>query len=545
MDQDAERCLTQYYSAFTGENRPFVEVVRDCKLRVMRNEMASELNVLAREAAAIAYQQPKTADFTQNVLRRALREIVACFPVYRTYVDGRRQELTAEDRRDLVWALKRARCNETDIDASVFDFLEALLTAALASEVRSGYSRHSVLRCAMKFQQYSGPVMAKGLEDTAFYRYNRFVALNEVGAQPDVFGIKISAFHKTNSQRAKFWPHSMVTTSTHDSKLGEDARARLAVISEIPHQWMTQTRLWSHILRTRHGDVEAIAPPDRNDEYLFYQLLVGSWPPEVRNREDVAAGRLGDYPGRLKQTVRKSIREAKVHSTWAAPNLPYEDSVMSFVDGALDSGQSSTFLDAFLPFQQQVARFGVDNSLVQTALKLTVPGVPDIFQGSELWNLNLVDPDNRRPVDYKHRIALLDELDAGQPPGAELMSHWQDGAVKLFLTSRILRLRAADPELFWDGDYEPLLTSGPKADWVFGFSRIYRNRGLLVIAARFPAKRALDPGWKGTTIATPDRLGGKTFLNPITGARFGSADLEVALDLLFEEWPVAILITEP
>jgi (1->4)-alpha-D-glucan 1-alpha-D-glucosylmutase len=505
--------------------------------------MASELNVLAREAARVAREHPRTADFTQNVLRRAIREIVACFPVYRTYVDWEGCA-TAEDRRDLNWAMKQARANDTDIDPTVFDFVGDLLSGDLVAHSRSGFSRHAVLRCAMKLQQYSGPVMAKGLEDTAFYRYNRLIALNEVGGYPDIFGSSVSAFHRANEQRLRFLPHSMLTTSTHDTKRGEDARARLAVLSEMPEVWAKQTRLWSKLLRARRADIQATAPPEQNDEYLFYQMLLGSWPVELMSVEDFQGPSLGQYLGRLREAMRKSIREAKVHSTWASPNVTYENAVMDFIDGALDPESSSAFLSEFLPFALRIAQLGVENSLVQTALKLTAPGVPDTYQGSELWELSMVDPDNRRPVDYASRAAMLKRLDETRPSIRSLMHEWQSGAVKLFLTSRILRLRAAEPELFAEGGYEPLLATGSKAECICGFTRRKGSRAVVVITALFPARRQREPGWPSTSIALPQELSQVTFRSLFSEARLPASDLEEALDFAFDESPVAVLIVD-
>lgn len=543
IDPEGENALSSYYAEFTGERRAFSDIVRECKMRIMRNELASELNVLAREAARVAWEQPETADFTWNVLRRAIREIVACFPVYRIYVDEQ-DGPTSDDRRDLTWAMKLARTNETAIDSSVFDFLEAVLSGDLVAKGRSGFSRHAVLRCAMKLQQYSGPVMAKGLEDTAFYRYYRFIALNEVGGYPDHFGIPVATFHKTVAQRARFWPHSMLTTSTHDTKRGEDTRARLAVLSEIPEQWAKQVRLWSHILRARRGDIEATAPPDRNDEYMFYQLLLGSWPAGIGNGGDIDETALREYADRLKQAMRKSIREAKVHSTWARPNPEYEDAVLAFIDGALDPRESQAFLATFLPFQQHVARLGIENSLVQTTLKMTAPGVPDVYQGAELWDLSMVDPDNRRPVDYERRMRMLDELDADQPSICSLLNRWEDGAAKLFVTSRLLRFRAARPDLFDSGAYEPIPAAGPKADCICGFARTTESGAALIITARFPAKRECNPGWGGTTLALPQQLAARTFRNIFTGARICARDIESAPDVVFHELPVAVFATD-
>ncbi|HTA47613.1 MAG TPA: malto-oligosyltrehalose synthase [Bryobacteraceae bacterium] len=543
VDPDGENGITACYTEFTGKRRAFAEIVRDSKMRIMRNELGSELNVLAREAARVAWERPETADFTWNVLRRAIREIVSCFPVYRIYVDEE-DALTSEDRRDLTWAMKQARFGDNGIDPSVFDFLEALLSGDLVAKGRSGFSRHAVLRCAMKLQQYSGPVMAKGLEDTAFYQYNRFIALNEVGGYPDHFGTTIANFHKTVTQRARFWPHSMLATSTHDTKRGEDTRARLAVLSEIPEQWAKQVRVWSHVLRARRGDIEAAGPPDRNDEYLLYQLLLGSWPPGIALQDGFNEAALRNYTERLKQAMRKSIREAKVHSTWARPNAEYEDAVLAFIDGALDPHESQAFFAAFLPFQQQVARLGVENSLVQTVLKLTAPGVPDIYQGAELWDFSLVDPDNRRPVDFRHRKRLLDDLDAHKPSIRDLTERWQDGALKLFVISRTLRFRAANPDLFERGGYEALLSAGPKAECICGYARIDGNRAALVIVARFPARRKANPEWHDTSLAIPPQLASATFRNIFTGKRLCARDVEVALDLVFDVLPVAVFEME-
>jgi (1->4)-alpha-D-glucan 1-alpha-D-glucosylmutase len=528
IDPAGEEAFTRIYQEWTGEQRPFGEIVRDCKLRIMKNEMAGELDVLARDASRVARQNPRTADFTTNVLRRAIREVIACFPVYRVYIDNEGLP-SEEDRRDLNWAMKRARANENTLDPTVFDFVHGLLSGDLVSGEHPGFSRHAVLRCAMKAQQYSGPVMAKGLEDTAFYRYNRFIALNEVGGDPDQFGVSVGGFHKANAQRAKRWPRSMLTTGTHDTKRGEDVRARLAVLSEMPQEWAAQVAAWSRILRARRGDIEATAPPDRNDEYLIYQLLVGTWPVQSDP----------SYTERLKQAVCKSLREAKIHTTWAAPNHAYEDAVLSFVDGALNTEESGAFFSAFLPFQERVARLGVENSVVQTTLKLTSPGVPDIYQGGELWDLSLVDPDNRRPVDYERRICLLERNPASM---RELLQNWHDGAVKLHVTARILRHRAADPDLFALGEYRPLTASGPKSDCICAFERHHDGRSVVVAVALFPARRAADPDWSGTTIQLPPHLQTPRLRNLLTAAEVGVDDAQLYAGTVFRELPAAVLV---
>ena len=491
IDPAGEDGFSEAYAVFAGDMPSFSDIVRQSKLRIMENEMASELNVLARDAARVARQNPRTEDFTRNILSRALKEVIASFPVYRTYVDSDDPPSEA-DRRDLDWAVAQARQQDPDLDTSAFDFVHALLSGDLVAEPGSGFSRHAALRTAMKAQQYSGPVMAKGLEDTAFYRFNRFVALNEVGGHPDEFGIGVGAFHYANRHRAEHWPHAMLGTSTHDTKRGEDTRARLAVLSEMPQEWARQVQAWSRLLRARRGDVEGTAPPDRNDEYLFYHLLVGTWPVDLLSGVTDGALLVG-YVERLKATMVKSMREAKVHTTWAAPNRASEDAMLSFVEDALDLSRSTAFFDSFLPFVRDVARFGARNSLVQTALKLTSPGVPDIYQGSELWDLSMVDPDNRRPVDYGLRQRALDDVLAAlasDRPAAirRFMQNWQDGRLKLAAIATLLDYRRTHEALFADGSYEAVTAEGPEADQICAFLRQRDDALMLTAAVRFPAR---------------------------------------------------------
>ena len=324
-------------------------MVRACKIRIMDAEMASELNTLARDAARIARSNRRTCDFTNNILHAALKEIVARFPVYRTYVDG--AQPAPEDRRDIDWAITQARRQENAPDGSVFDFLHSLLTTDLIAEPRSGFSRHAVVRFAMKVQQYSGPVMAKGLEDTAFYRFNRLVSLNEVGGHPDHFGVSVAAFHQANVERAKRWPHAMLGTPTHDTKRGEDTRARLHVLSEIPDDWERHIQTWSRVVRARRGDVQGSAPPARNDEYVLYQLLLGALPAALTEVDHLNPDAMATLRARVEGATIKSVREAKVHSSWAAPNVIYEEALTSFLHDCLDTSRSNPFLDSFRSFQ--------------------------------------------------------------------------------------------------------------------------------------------------------------------------------------------------
>ncbi|MCQ8239966.1 malto-oligosyltrehalose synthase [Rhizosaccharibacter radicis] len=537
VDPAAEQAFDDFYRSFSGLHTPFEHIVRACKIRIMENEMASELNVLGRDAGRLARQNPVTADFTRHVLERAIKQIVASFPVYRTYIDMEGAQ-TEADRRDLDWAMAQARRADSSIDPSVFDFLQKTLSGNLVAEPRSGFSRTAVLRFAMKLQQYSGPVMAKGLEDTAFYRYNRFVALNEVGGEPDRFGVSAATFHRANGLRARHWPHAMLGTSTHDTKRGEDTRARLAVLADIPDEWQRQVTTWSRLLRARRGDVEGNAPPDRNDEYLLYQLLVGSWPVELLEEPDEAG--LQAYGERIKGALEKSMREAKLHSTWTSPDTAYEDAMQGFARDALSSGRNS-FLAAFLPFAGKVARLGVRNSLAQAVMKLTVPGMPDIYQGCEMWDLSLVDPDNRRPVDYAVREAALAALEGelADPGGRgaklrELLEHWQDGRIKLAVTTLLLQLRREMPALFEGGGYEPLPVEGEQSDAALAWVREADGQRLVTLVSRFPGRETVGDSPAGSHVALPPGR----WLNWLTGTEIDGGD--VAVGTALEGLPVAV-----
>jgi (1->4)-alpha-D-glucan 1-alpha-D-glucosylmutase len=498
IDPSAESELSDSYRAFAGANDSFEAIALASKLRIMDNEMASELGSLGHAATRLARRNPTTADLTRSILTRAIKAIVACFPVYRTYVDLS-GALTEADRRDVAWAIARARRLDPDIHASAFDFLERLLTGEPKEPGEGGIGRTAALRFAMKMQQFSGPVMAKGVEDTAFYRYNRFIALNEVGGAPDRFGVAPSLFHKANAQCTEHWPHAMLATATHDTKRGEDARARLAALSEVPEEWRRQVTSWSRLVRARLGDVEGGAPPDRDDEYMFYQMLIGSWPFELL--EAPTAKGLESYRNRLHGALEKALREGKQRSNWAAPNREYEAAMHAFVQEALRA--EGGFLTSFLPFVERIARLGVQNSLVQTALKLMAPGVPDIYQGCEFWDLSLVDPDNRRAVDYREREAALAKLaprlgrdkDHAELLGS-LCTAWRDGRIKLAVTALLLALRRDCAELFARGDYLPIEMAGENADWALGFVRTLGDRRLAVLAARFPAHREQKPDWR-------------------------------------------------
>lgn len=534
-DPRGEEALDACYAGFTGQAQPFAETVRSCKLWIMDNEMASELNVLAREAARIAASNPRSADFTRNLLHRALKAIVAAFPVYRTYVDD--DGATATDRRDIDWAFAVARRADPALDGSVFDFLHRLMTGDAVAQPGSGFSRHDVVRFAMRVQQYSGPVMAKGLEDTAFYRFNRFLAANEVGGHPDRLGVSVSAFHETNLRRARETPHAMLATSTHDTKRGEDTRARLAVLAELADEWAAVVPLWSRMLRAGEAGSDIVLPPDRNDEYAFYQLLLGAWPPGLAIDDPEGLARFRE---RIAAAMLKAMREAKVHTTWAAPEPVYEDAVAAFIERALDGARAKPFLESFLVFQERVAGLGVLNSLVQTAIKLTVPGVPDIYRGAELWDFSLVDPDNRLPVDFALRQSMLRDDASRQPLPSEMLENWSDGRAKLALTRRLLAHRSSDPQLYMSGGYEALQVSGAANDAVIAYARRWEGRMILVALRRFPSRSCVDmPGTLGCALqpGDPDR-----WTDLVSGREVSAIQDLLPLEDILSQLPVAVFV---
>ena len=539
VDTRGEEAFTRFYESFTGDATPFRRIVHGCKLRIMDNEMASELNVLGRDAGRVAQQNPQTADFTRNLLQRAIREVVAGFPVYRTYVD-RAGKPTDSDRRDLDWAIASARRAAPELPRSVFDFLHRLLSTDIVAEPHSGFSRNAVIRLAMKLQQYSGPVMAKGLEDTAFYRYNRFVALNEVGGEPEIFGITPQFFHRQNAQRERSLPHAMLGTSTHDTKRGEDTRARLAVLSSMGDDWQRQVQSWSRMLRARRGDLDGTAAPDRNDEYLLYQLLIGAWPVALLDAAAIDAEELDSFAKRIAGALEKSVREAKLHSSWSAPDTAYENALQGFAADALDA-QRPAFLGAIIPFAERVARLGVDNSLAQTVLKLTLPGMPDIYQGADMWDLSLVDPDNRRPIDYAHRQTVLAAVErdlAVDRRGTmrRLYADWKSGAIKLAVTASLLELRKRHEQLFANGSYEAVEIVGDDA---IGFSRHSGDNDLVVLASRFPAMSE-DRGWSEDAMAAG--LRGDTWTDALSGVAHDVREGDgLPLARAFADLPVAVL----
>ena len=518
--------MKRVYERFTRQTLPFADVVYECKKLISGTALASELMVLAHALNRLSEGNRRARDFTLNSLLIAIREAVACFPVYRAYVSS--AGVTESDRQMIETALARARRRNPAMEPSVFDFLRrVLLPGDNAEEVPPEEVRQR-LDFAMKFQQYTGPVQAKGLEDTAFYRYNRLLSLNEVGGDPQRFGGVPAQFHEANRQRLRRWPSALLATATHDTKRGEDARARLNVLSEVPHEWRRALFQWRRINAGNHASVDGEPAPDANDEYLFCQALLGAWPaePEVRSAP-------GDLVERLRHYMLKAVKEAKVHTSWINPHEGYDRAVADFVDKTLTGRRAVNFLKSFLPFQQRIARLGMVNSLAQLVLKVVCPGVPDFYQGTELWDLSLVDPDNRRPVDFGRRQRLLADLEPAlcqaspRPAGdvTELLQHWPDGRIKLLVTACGLQLRRRMAEVFLQGEYLPLEATGEQAKHVIGVARRLEEQVVIAIVPRLTASLAatdlpLGPNtWQGTRLALPAGIRTTLFRNVITHER--------------------------
>jgi (1->4)-alpha-D-glucan 1-alpha-D-glucosylmutase len=562
VDRRNENALDEIYRRFIRERRDpqsFGDIAYASKKRILHETMSGDINSLGHQLNRFSELNRHTRDFTLYNLISTIKEVIACFPVYRTYVSAH-EPVSDHDRRYIARAIECAKRRAPGMTSLAFDFIERLLlkqTPAFTPEACDARARF-----AGKFQQITSPVAAKGLEDTALYQYVRLVSLNEVGSDPTIFGLDAADVHDWMRRRQAAWPGALSTTSTHDTKRGEDVRARIDVLSEIPGAWKTAVAKWRALNRRHKTDVGVLAP-DPVDEYLLYQTLIGAWPFEtdVRTEESLRV-RLQDY-------MRKAMREAKRRTSWITPNEDYESAVLRFVAAILDRRRSAPFLHVFLPFQARVAELGMYTSLAQLTIKLTAPGVPDFYQGTEFWDLSLVDPDNRRPVDYEKRRQALaalkgcatDNVGGGSAVAqafrpadvAELLEHRRDGRVKLFVTARGLHARSACRDLFERGEYVALTATGPRRESVFAFARTLDGRQAITIVPRLIAMLIPDaatlpvgrPVWGDTRVPLADARA-RRFRDAFTGATFDTEEIDglptLAVGDVLARFPVAVLL---
>jgi (1->4)-alpha-D-glucan 1-alpha-D-glucosylmutase len=499
VDPLGEAPLTALYQAFTGDHDDYVRIARDSKHMVLRDILGSDVNRLAALFLEICERHRRYRDYTRHELTEALREAIIAFPVYRTYVQPEAGEAGPDDAAVIHQALEAAEKTRPDLDPTLLHFLRDILLGRIPGRLEA--------ELLLRFQQLTGPVMAKGIEDTAFYRYGRFVALNEVGGAPDRFGVSVDEFHAANLTASRRSPHGLLATSTHDTKRGEDVRARLALLSEIPGRWSEAVTRWSALAqRHRRGDW-----PDRVMEYVFYQTLVGAWP-------------LGE--DRALQYVEKASREAKHYTSWTAPNDAYDAALQAFVKGCLGD---SAFMESVHEFTEPLVEPGRATSLAQTLLKLTAPGVPDIYQGTELWALHLVDPDNRTPVDYEQRRLLLEAVERATL--AEILGRADEGLPKLWVVRQALHARRREPDVFDEGAYEPLSARGARAGHVVAFVRGARA---LTVVPRLVL--TLGGDWADTTLDLP----AGSWHDELTGADMRGGAVRLAE--LLGRFPVALLV---
>jgi (1->4)-alpha-D-glucan 1-alpha-D-glucosylmutase len=485
VDSRAEAKLEALYRKYTEDGADFHSLVYASKKKILETSLVSELNALTHRLKAIATQTRQGMDMTFRQLHSVLAELIAAFPVYRTYVTETSLGLSALESEQIAEAVARVRTFAPSLEPAALEFVEGLLRLNVPADL-DAEGQQRCRQFVMRFQQLTGPVMAKGLEDTAFYNYNRLISLNEVGGEPNRFAVSVEAFHDYNLRQAEHWPHSLLATATHDTKRGEDVRARLNVLSEMPEPWREAVTRWTRLNESKKPLVNGEPAPRPNDEYLLYQTLVGAWPDDGHTESG-----LKGFADRVCAYMSKAMKEAKTRTNWTNPNVDYEKAVLSFAGQLLVPG-ANPFLEDFFPLQRRAAFFGRFNSLSQTLLKLTSPGVPDFYQGTELWDLSLVDPDNRRPVDYSLRRRLLEKLkgEFGEAAAGldaffkRLLESDSSGEAKLFLIWRGLQFRLQNRALFELGNYVALSASGSRREHVCAFARTHGDSTCITVVPR-------------------------------------------------------------
>jgi (1->4)-alpha-D-glucan 1-alpha-D-glucosylmutase len=516
--------LDEIWRQISNQSPRLEPVVKEAKRRVLETLLTSEFTVLARLLARIASGHYSTRDYSADSLREALELYVLHFPVYRTYLTMAGP--SEHDRALISQTIAQARADWFAADDGIFDFLRDTLTMDLIKQAGTAHSAPRVRRFALKVQQFTGPLMAKSLEDTAFYRYHRLLALNEVGGDASAKGLSVEAFHATMQARGKEWPHGMTATATHDTKRGEDARARLAALTEIAGEWTSTAARWK-VLNAPHLIMDGnIRAPSVTSEYMLYQTLLGAWPLDGQDET---------FSDRMQAYALKAAREGKQETSWLNPNEAYETGLSTFIAKILDRSASAEFLDSLATLARRLALLGALNSLSQLTLKATLPGVPDFYQGTEFWDLSMVDPDNRRPVDFAERSATLSALRA--PDWEGLAASWADGRLKLAWTAHLLKLRTELADVFTHGDYQPLAVEGLHRDHVIAFARRRgRDAAIIVVARHFAPFSQAGRVWPSAA-----QFDATISLDGFSVERVGDNDHALDLSTLFQSLPAAVL----
>jgi (1->4)-alpha-D-glucan 1-alpha-D-glucosylmutase len=545
------------YTRVLGHTSDPDEIIYRSKLQVMQTALASEVYALTNLLSRIAASNRRARDFTDNILETVLRQTIAAFPVYRTYIDDR-GEYGERDVAFLRFAIARAKRLNPDVDASAFDFLRETLLLQNTSPAAKQKPDPRILYFALKFQQLTGPVMAKGVEDTAFYVYTRFLSSNEVGGSAKSFGISLQTLHQSSQERLKHSPDTMLTTSTHDTKRSEDVRNRLNVLSELPQVWSSAVHRWQRMnAKFKQKLDDGRIAPDNNEEYLLYQTILGAWPWQMESKEDRES-----YVNRIKEYSSKALSEAKVNLSWINPDPQYMKAVHAFIDAILMPAprrKETPFVESLGKLLPQLKLFGAMNSLAQVVLKIAIPGVPDFYQGNELWELSLVDPDNRRPVDYRQRAGYLDalrDLAGREGPAAvcrEVLGNLGDGRAKLWTTHRALELRSREHGLFRHGDYTALDVAGDHQDNVIAFLRRdpASEKSVVAVVPRFACtlmrgkvELPLGPAWGKDALRIPVPAGTR-YTNIFSGESVTVAEQQsLPMSALLGPFPVALLVSE-
>jgi (1->4)-alpha-D-glucan 1-alpha-D-glucosylmutase len=551
--------FTRLYHEILNDDPRFPEVAYASKRLILQSLMSSELQMLAHQLDCLAQKHRWSRDFTRNTLRQVLREVIANFPVYRTYIGD--EGVRETDRQAILRAIRAARQRNPAISSALFEFVQRILLQEPIHPTATdpGFFAEQ-RRFVGKFQQLTSPVVAKGVEDTAFYRFHRLISLNEVGSDPDRFGLTAIELHRFFAERQRSWPWALSTLATHDTKRGEDVRARLNVLSEIPDEWSQTVRRWREWNRPHRLALDEIEVPDPNEEYFLYQTLVGTWPIEdfdparpERTPSEAAEALQASFLPRILDYMSKALNEAKVYSSWIRPDPEHDAALRHFITRILDAAKNPEFLADIRNFARRISHWGCFHSLAQTVLKLTAPGVADIYQGAELWDLSLVDPDNRRLVDYELRQSYLrriqDRFEHDPVPLCrDLLAHKEDGRIKLFTVWRCLRARRSAPGLFSQGEYEPLELSGNYSSHALAFARRHVGKEALVVVPRWllsfvePDRLPLGERWGDTRVVLPESWGCRTYINVFTG-RVESLHVEARLSQLFADFPVAVCLS--